>query len=117
MCAHKSDDDPHDKIVCLEAHIEELAAKIESCRKFILASRIAMAGGGIVLAAMLLDAIRFDPVGMAAAISALLGGIVVWGSNGSTAKEAVKELAATEADRAALIEMIDLNVIGPLRRV
>ena len=107
--------DPHDEIVRLEAHIEELAAKIESCRKFILASRIAMAAGGIVLAAMFLGAIRFDPATMAAAVAALLGGIVVWGSNGSTAKEAAKELAVAEADRAALIETIDLHVIGPLR--
>ena len=111
LYAHKSDGDPHDEIVHLEAHIEELAAKIESCRKFMLASRIAMAGGGIVLAAMFLGAIRFDP----AAVAALLGGIVVWGSNGSTAKEAAKELAAAEADRATLIEMIDLHVIGQLR--
>ena len=37
--------------------------------------------------------------------------IVVWGSNGSTAKEAAKELATAEADRAALIEMIDPRVI------
>jgi hypothetical protein len=59
--AYKSDGDPHDEIVRLEAHIEELAAKIESCRKFILASRIAMAGGGIVLAAMFLGAIRIRP--------------------------------------------------------
>ena len=28
--------DPHEKIVRLEEHIEELAAKLESCRKFIL---------------------------------------------------------------------------------
>jgi hypothetical protein len=60
----KSDGDLHDEIVRLEEHIEELAAKIESCRKFILASRIAMGAGGIVLAAMLLGAIRFDPGAM-----------------------------------------------------
>jgi hypothetical protein len=101
--------------ICCHAQYKELAAKIESCRKFILASRIAMAGGGIVLAAMFLGAIRFDPAAMATAVAALLGGIVVWGSNGSTAREAAKELAAAEADRAALIEMIDLHVIGPLR--
>ena len=34
------DDDPHEEIVRLEEHIEELAAKIESCRKFILAARM-----------------------------------------------------------------------------
>jgi hypothetical protein len=108
---HKNAGNPHDEIVRLEAQIEELAAKIESCRKFILASRIAMASGGIVIAAMLLGAIRFDPAAMTAAVAALLGGIVVWGSNGSTAKEAAMELSAAEADRAALIEMIDLRVI------
>ena len=117
MRADKIDGDPHDEIVRLEGHIEELAAKIENCRKFILVSRIAMAGGGIVLAATLLGAVRFDPAAMAAAVAALLGGIVVWGSNGSTAKEAAKELAAAEVDRAALIEMIDLHTIGPLRNV
>ena len=44
-------------------------------------------------------------------LASLLGGIVVWGSNGSTAKEAAKELAAAEADRVALIEMINPRVI------
>ena len=111
LYTHKNDGDPHDEIVRLEAQIEELAAKIESCSKFILASRIAMASGGIVIAAILLGAIRFDPAAITAAVAAFLGGIVVWGSNGSTAKEAAKELSAAEADRAALIEMIDLRVI------
>jgi len=111
LYTHKNDGDPHDEIVRLEAQIEELAAKLESCRKLILASRIAMASGGIVIAAILLGAIRFDPAAITAAVAAFLGGIVVWGSNGSTAKEAAKELSAAEADRAALIEMIDLRVI------
>ena len=48
---------------------------------------------------------------MAAAVAAFLGGIVVWGSNRSTSKEAAKELIAAEADRAALIEMINPRVI------
>jgi len=58
--ALKSNDDPHGEIVRLEEHIDELAAKMESCRKFILVSRIATAGGGFVLAAMLLGAIRLS---------------------------------------------------------
>ena len=104
--------DPHEEIVRLEEHIEELAAKIESCRKFILASRIAVAGGALVLAAMLVGAIRSDLELTAAAISLLLGGIVLWGSNSSTAKEAMKELAAAELERAALIEHINPRVIS-----
>ncbi len=108
---YEDDGDPHDEIVRLEAHIEELTAKIESCRKFILASRIVTWGGGIVLVAMLLGAIRLDPATLAAAVAALLGGIVLWGSNNSTAKEAMKELAVAEADRAALIEVINPRAI------
>ena len=67
MHAHNG---PHDGILLLEEHIEELHAKIESCQKFILASRIAAVGGGIVLVA-----IRFDLGTMAAAVAAFLGGL------------------------------------------
>ena len=107
-----SDSDPHEEIERLEAHIDELSARLESCRKFILVGRIAIMGGAILLAAVLFGAIRFDPRFFVAAIAALLGGIVVWGSNDSTAKETARELAAAEADRAALIGQIDLRVIA-----
>ena len=70
--------DPHDEVVRLEERIEDLAEKIESCRKFILASRIAVAGGVLVLGGMLFGAIRFDPGMMAAAVAASLGGVAVW---------------------------------------
>ena len=106
------DVDPHEEIVRLEEHIEELSVKIESCRKFILASRIAIAGGGVVLAAMLLGAIRSDLGLIAASVASFLGGIVVWGSNSSTAKEAVNEMAAAELERAALIEHINPRVVS-----
>ena len=104
--------DPHDEIVRLEAQIEILSARIESCRKFILAARIAVAGGTILLAVLLLGLIRFDPTLMLTAFAALLGGIVVWGSNGSTAKEATAELAKAETNRRALIGLINLRVVA-----
>jgi hypothetical protein len=103
--------DPHDEIVRLEAHIEELTDKLEGCRKFILAGRVAAAGGGTALAALLLGVLRFDPAVMACAAAALLGGFVAWGSNRSTANEATAEIAAAEARRAALIGEIRLRVI------
>jgi hypothetical protein len=68
--------DTREEIVRLEEHIEDLAAKIDSCRKFILAARIAVAVGGVVLVAMLGGLIRADLGLMAASVSLLLGGIV-----------------------------------------
>lgn len=106
------DVDPHKEIERLEAQIEVLAARIENCRKFILAGRIAVAVGGVLLVALLLGAIRFDLQLMMLAMAALLGGIVVWGSNGSTANEAENELAGAEANRKTLIGMIDLRVVA-----
>jgi hypothetical protein len=108
---HEGNGDPHDQVVRLEALIEELTAKIESCRKFILVSRIATWGGGVVLFAMFFGVMRFDLGAMAAAVAALLGGIVVWGSNRSTANEAANAMAVAEADRTALITMINPRAI------
>jgi hypothetical protein len=107
--------DPHDEVVRLEERIEDIAEKIESCRKFILASRIAVAGGVLVLGGMLFGAIHFDLGIMAAAVAALLGGIVVWGSNRSTAKQAAKELALAESDRSLLIGNMALCDVTPMR--
>jgi len=49
-------EDSRDEIVRLEGQIDELADRIESCRKFILIGRIAVAGGGVVLIALLVGA-------------------------------------------------------------
>ena len=106
-----NDSKHRDEIVQLEAQIDELTARIESCRKFILVGRIAVVGGGAVLTAMLVSAIQFDPSVMALAVTAVLGGIVAAGSNRSTAKEAVHELTTAEAKRKALIEQIDLRLV------
>jgi hypothetical protein len=101
-----------DEIVRLEEQIDDLAARIESCRKFILAGRIAVAGGGAVLIVLLIGAIQFDPVVLAVAVTAILGGIVAVGSNHSTAKEAMHVLIVAEAKRTALIGQIDLRLVS-----
>jgi hypothetical protein len=98
---------PHEELSRLEQRIEKLEASIESCRKFILASRVTVAGGGVALVGMFFSAIRFDLGPMAAAVAAFLGGIAVWGSNRSTSNEAVKELTAAKEEWGMLIEMIN----------
>jgi uncharacterized membrane protein len=101
-----------DEIVRLEELIDTLADKIESCRKFILAGRIAVIGGGAVLIAILIGALAFNPSVVAVAVAAVLGGIVAAGSSHSTAKEARHELTAAEAKRSALIGHIDLRLVS-----
>ena len=106
-----NDSDHRDEIVRFEAQIDELAARIESCRKFILVGRIAVAGGCAVLIAMLIGAIQIDQAVIGVAVTAVLGGIVAAGSNRSTAKEAMHELTLAEAKRTALIGQIDLRLV------
>jgi hypothetical protein len=108
------DDDagPHGEIARLEQRIEQLDAKLESCRKFAAAARFAMVLGGVLLLGLLLGAIPFDPLAMTTAMAAGLGGVVTLGSNNASAKEAAAQLAAAEAARAALIGSIDLQVVG-----
>jgi hypothetical protein len=106
-----NDDDLRDEIVRLEVQIDDLAARIESCRKFILVGRIAMAAGAAALIAMLVGALQANPSVLALAAAAVLGGIVAAGSNHSTTKEATRELTAAEAKRTALIGQLDLRLV------
>jgi hypothetical protein len=103
--------DPREAIARLEEHIEQLAAKLESCQKFAAASRFAMALGGVLLVGLMFGIIPFDPLALTGAMAAGLGGVVTLGSNNSTAKEAAAQLAAAEAARAELIGSIELRVV------
>ena len=107
-----ADDDLRDQILRLEAQIGELTAVIESCRKVILVSKVAIAAGGIWLLAFTFGAIRFDSMAMIGALAAVIGGTVVLGSNTSTSKQAVADIKAAEALRAELIDKIDLRLVG-----
>lgn len=106
-----TDDDPRDEIARLEERIEELADTIESCRKLILMAKIAIAGGALAMLAILFGALRLDVVILTAAMAAFLGGIVLFGSNTSTAKQALAEMKRAETARAELIDRLDLRVV------
>jgi acyl-CoA synthetase (AMP-forming)/AMP-acid ligase II len=105
------DDDPREQISELEEQIEELAGALERCRKIALASQVAMACGGILLAATILGIITFDPMAMVAGLAALLGGVVVVGSNTSTANQLSESMRNAEALRAALIGRLDIRLV------
>ena len=107
-----NDGDLHEEISHIEARIEELADVIESCRKFILISKVAMAAGGILILAIILGAVGFDPTIMIGAIAAAIGGTVVFGSNKSTLNQTMADMKAAEAHRTELITRMDLRVVG-----
>jgi hypothetical protein len=107
--------DPREEISRLEARIEELAGTIENCRKIIAASKAAIGLGAALLVAIVVGVIHFDPTLFMVAVAALLGGIVLFGSNNSTAAQKSAELKAAEAQRAALINQIDLTIVGAAR--
>jgi hypothetical protein len=101
--------DPHEQIAQLETQIESLAETVEGCRKIMLVAKVAMAGGAILVLAMLLGTVRTDLASLSGATAAVLGGIVLLGSNRSTADQALARMRKAEAARAALIDRLELR--------
>ena len=106
------DGDLHEQILHIEAHVEELTDIIERCRKIILISKVAIAAGGILILAIVVGALGFDPTILIGAIAAVIGGTVVFGSNTSTLKQTSADMKAAEAHRTELISRMDLRVVG-----
>jgi hypothetical protein len=74
-----------------------------------LLSKVAIGAGGICILAYVLG-VRFDPTIVMGA--AIIGGVVGFGSNSSTSKQAMAAMKDAEAKRTELIGMIDLRSLG-----
>jgi hypothetical protein len=105
------DGDARTQISRLEARIDGLAEMLERCRKIALVSKVAIAAGALVMAAVTVGPIRFDPTAMIAAMIAVIGGIVAYGSNRSTSEQTAAGLRAAETLRAELIGRLELRVV------
>jgi hypothetical protein len=104
--------DLREEIVRLEAEIDELTGVIERSRKVGLIANSAIVVGAMWLLASTVGALSFDPVALISAIAAVIGGIVLFGSNTSTSKQAAARIKAAEARRAELIGRIELRPVG-----
>ena len=78
------EDNPIDEISRIEARLDELAEVSERCRKIILVSKAAIAGGVALLLFTMLGLFGFNHVAAIGSIAVVLGGIVSLGSNVST---------------------------------
>jgi hypothetical protein len=113
------EDDPIDEISQIEARLEELAEVSERCRKIILVSKTAIAGGVALLLVMMLGLFGSNQVAAIGSIAVVLGGIVSLGSNVSTLRQTMAAISAAEMLRSDLINRIDLRVVGDgtMRRI
>ena len=62
--------------------------------------------------AYFLGPIGFDSTILIGAIAAVVGGVVVYGSNSSTSKQTMAAMKDAEACKAELIGKIDLRTVG-----
>ena len=100
-----------DEISQIEARIAELAEIAERCRKIILVSKAAIAGGGALLLIMMLGLFGSSQVALGS-IALVLGGIVSLGSNVGTLRQTEAAISAGESLRSDLIGRIELRVVG-----
>ena len=107
-----ADDYLREEIARLEIRIEEFAEALSRCGKIAVFSKVAIAVGAILILALMLGAIRFDPMIMTGAIAASIGGTVLLGSNRRTAQDFAAAMQAAEAHRAELIGEVHLRLVG-----
>jgi hypothetical protein len=107
-----TEDDPTDEISDIENRIEALAEIAERCRKYILASKVAIGAGAALLLITILGLLGTGLTAALGSIAMMLGGIVSLGSNISTLQQTEGAIGAAEARRAALIGTIDLRVVA-----
>jgi|SRR5581483_1510327 len=112
-----TEDDPADEISDIEARIEELAEIAGRCRRIILGSKVAIAGGFAFLLIALLGLFDAGATAALGSIALVLGGIVSLGSNVSTLRQTEAAIGSAEARRAELIDATDLRVVhdAPLK--
>ena len=100
------------RYICCQSHSMFSGSRPWMNRSFsIIAAAIVVA-----LLVTLLGAIRTDPMVLTASVAALLGGIVLFGSNTATSKQAAAKMKEADARRAELIDGLELQVVDGVER-
>ena len=108
-----NEDNLTDEISRIETQLDELAEVSERCRKIILVSKVAIAGGVGLLLVMVLGLFgSSNQVAAIGSIAVVLGGIVSLGSNVSTLRQTMVAMSAAEVLLSDLISRRDFRVVG-----
>src|SRR4051812_35618481 len=100
------------QIADLEDEIERLSESARQSRKVEVAAKAAMWAGGLLLLALATGVLRSDPLWIVSAISVVLGGGALFGSNRSTQDEIAATIKRQEARRIELIDEIELRTVN-----
>jgi hypothetical protein len=106
------EDDEIDQMTLIEARLEHLAEVAERCRKIILASKLAIAAGVVLLVVMLFGLIGANDNAAIGSIAVILGGIVSLGSNISTLRQTEDAIDDAETLRSDMIDRKHLRLVG-----
>jgi hypothetical protein len=110
-------EDLRGEIARLEEEIERLAEALQRCAKIALAAKAAILIGAAWLAALLLGLIGPAAIALLGSTALILGGIVVSGSNATTARQTAAGIADAEAQHAELIGGIELRTVSEQSRL
>ena len=105
------------EIVRLETRIEALTEQLARCAKISVASKIAIGFGALWFVLALIGILRLDITAFVGTVAAMLGGVVLLGSNATTWDQTDVALRETEAARASLIGTMPLRVVGDAPRI
>ena len=99
------------ELVRLEAQIETLTERLAWCAKISLASKIGVGFGLLWFVLALIGILPFGAATVAGTVAAVLGGVVLLGSNATTWDQTDLARREAEAARAALIGQLSLRVV------
>jgi hypothetical protein len=103
--------DPGDEIAQIEVELERLAGVAERCRKIAMGAKAAIIIGCFWIGMLFGGAVVADGLKLMIAIILPLGGVVLYGSNDSTAQQTADQIAALERQRTELISAINPRVV------
>jgi len=105
------DEISRDDIARIEERIEDLQEQVARCAKLSIAAKTAIAAGAAWLALTVTWLVPFVPFMLVASLAAVIGGIVLLGSNATSWDQTEAALRASEAMRAEWIGRLEMRVV------